>query len=201
MEKKYLYTVINEKSILSVSISDGKEVILSNGNQVDGDFGIYENQIEIELPLDLGENMEQYLFLLYDNQGNILDAAPDYEPLIFSRERIPLVKVIFECDASKEDVKERIYIAGSTENLAGWIPNKLRLYDDGTHGDRKAGDGIWTAEFYFAEGAEVLYKFTNSGRQGVWSPGEEFAVENRRVLVKDEGSGKMVVRNVFGKLE
>jgi hypothetical protein len=36
-----------------------------------------------------------------------------------------------------------------------------RLYDDGTHGDRKAGDSVWTNS--------ELYKFSEANQGGVWS--------------------------------
>jgi hypothetical protein len=47
-------------------------------------------------------------------------------------------------------------------------------------------------------GKEIGYKFTNSGTPGKWSPGEEFAVRNRSLIVPP-GSEPFVVSVIFGK--
>jgi hypothetical protein len=74
------------------------------------------------------------------------------------------------------------------------------MYDDGTHGDRRAGDGIWTIESAFPSGAEILYKFTNSGIMGEWYPGEELAALNRSVEIRPGAANSMVLLDVFGRL-
>jgi alpha-amylase/alpha-mannosidase (GH57 family) len=105
--------------------------------------------------------------------------------------------VVFECDARAESVKTSIYIAGSVEALGSWKPNVIALRDDGRRGDRVAGDGIWTLSIALPLGQEIQYKYTNSGEVGVWVPGEEFS--RNRSLVVAEGTGPLIVRNIFGK--
>ncbi|MCD6531571.1 hypothetical protein J7K99_03905, partial [bacterium] len=111
-----------------------------------------------------------------------------------------MVKVIFTCDARNISVPEAIYIAGNRPELGNWVPNKVRMYDDGTHGDQKPGDGIWSVEFEFPEGIMIEYKYTNSGKEGVWSPSEEFPVTNRQLFVRDPGNGVIMTHDVFGKI-
>jgi alpha-amylase/alpha-mannosidase (GH57 family) len=108
------------------------------------------------------------------------------------------VTVRFVADAAGRDVPKAIYIVGDKPELAQWTPNKVPMYDDGTHGDEAAGDGRWTVEIAWPAGTVVKYKFTNSGAEGAWSPSEEFPVTDRSVTVRDEGSGRMTVRNTFG---
>ena len=111
-----------------------------------------------------------------------------------------MVKVIFTCDATAQKVPDAIYIVGDKPELANWTPNKVKMHDDGKNGDEKAGDGIWTIEFDFPENSSIQYKYTNSGKEGVWSPSEEFPATNRQIFIRDDGTGKMIVKDVFGQL-
>jgi len=111
------------------------------------------------------------------------------------------IEVIFTCDARKQNVKESIYIVGDRPELANWTPNKVKMYDDGTNGDEVANDGIWTITLTIPVNTMVQYKYTNSGKIGVWSPGEEFPQLNRQVFIKDDGTGKMYIRDVFGEIK
>jgi len=115
---------------------------------------------------------------------------------IGSGETIP---VLFTCDATAERVADAIYIVGNRPELADWTPNKVRMFDDGTNGDEKAGDGIWSATFEFPAGMRVEYKYTNSGAVGVWNPSEEFPVENRVLDVRlAPGAKRVTTRDRFG---
>jgi alpha-amylase/alpha-mannosidase (GH57 family) len=109
-----------------------------------------------------------------------------------------LVCVLFQCDARGMYVRKSIYIVGNHEELGGWIPNKIRLYNDGTHGDAIADDSIWTLELQLPIGAEIEYKYTNSGAEGSWNPGEEFPYINRMIRVEKTETGKMILLDKFG---
>lgn len=108
------------------------------------------------------------------------------------------VDLVIVCDMAGKPVAKAVYIVGDKPEIANWTPNKVAMYDDGTHGDEKAGDGQWTITLRYPEGTAMKYKFTNSGAEGAWSPSEEFPVTDRALTVQDQGSGKMVVRNTFG---
>ncbi len=109
------------------------------------------------------------------------------------------IPVTFVVDASHIDVSEAIYIAGEPAELGAWTPNKIAMFDDGTHGDAKAGDGKWSITVEFTEGAYIDYKYTNSGTEGQWLPGEEFPVANRAITVSSKND-RMTVEDKFGEM-
>jgi hypothetical protein len=108
------------------------------------------------------------------------------------------VTVRFECDAIGIYVRKSLFVVGNYESLGNWTPNRIKMYDDGSHGDLKAGDGIWSLEIQLPVGADIEYKFTNSGAEGSWQPGEEFGSTNRRFRVEKELGNILVVRSRFG---
>jgi len=109
------------------------------------------------------------------------------------------VEVTFVVDASAQSVKDAIYIVGAPPELGEWTPNKIKMFDDGTHGDKTKGDGLWSITVTSKDGASIDYKYTNSGEEGQWEPGEEFPVSNRAITVKGD-SGAMTVMDVFGEM-
>jgi hypothetical protein len=126
---------------------------------------------------------------------NPVDALPDDDKLTIFED---LVIVTFECDARKQQVNDAIYIVGNLDVLGNWTPNKIKMYDDGTNGDRTANDGIWSISFIFPIGMEIQYKYTNSGQPGSWTPSEEFSMENRKILVKNMDEQHIFVKDIFG---
>ena len=111
-----------------------------------------------------------------------------------------LVTVRFQCDARDMYVRKSIFVAGNHEMLGNWTPNRIKLHDDGTNGDEKAGDSIWTLEVKFPAGTVVEYKYTNSGAEGSWAPGEEFSSNNRKITVDKLPGETMTIVDRFGKL-
>ena len=109
--------------------------------------------------------------------------------------------IVFTCDASIEHVWTSLFIAGNLEQLGGWKPNSVRMYEDGTHGDAMAGDRIWSIRIEVPVGKEIQYKYTNSGKEGQWVPGEEFPSRNRSLFVAAKTEAPLVIRDVFGQLD
>lgn len=107
--------------------------------------------------------------------------------------------VLFQVDAAGIQVPKAIYIVGSQPDLGNWTPNLVRMYDDGTHGDQKKSDGVWSLELQFPPGIEIEYKYTNSGTEGEWVPSEEFSANNRRLLVSPAVKKKQFVDDKFGR--
>lgn len=56
-------------------------------------------------------------------------------------------------------------------------PNIGRMYDDGTHGDKKAGDGIWTAVIPLKPGT-YQYKFVVNGTTWYLDPSNPETVQS-----------------------
>jgi hypothetical protein len=40
------------------------------------------------------------------------------------------------------------------------------LYDDGTHGDERAGDGVWSLESNYKPGTKVIYSYSSDPGDG-----------------------------------
>ncbi len=108
-------------------------------------------------------------------------------------------RVLFRCRVPDGIQARAVCIVGNREELGGWVPNKVRMYDDGTHGDEQAHDGIWSLELELRANAEIHYKYTLDGEEGHWQPGDEFPGKHRTVVVPS--TGRMVVENVFGKMD
>jgi hypothetical protein len=89
-------------------------------------------------------------------------------------------------------------MVGNQDVLGNWTPNLIRMYDDGTHGDEKISDGIWSLELRVPPGIKVEYKYTNSGDEGVWVPSEEFPGNNRELMVPAIPAEKFKILDTFG---
>ncbi len=111
--------------------------------------------------------------------------------------------VVFVCDATKEKVVTAIFIVGNLKELGEWTPNWVQMYDDGTHGDVKVGDGLWSLAVNIPVGTQLQYKYTNSGKKGEWVPGEEFSQRNRSYLVagskNSSAEGHVTIKDTFGQ--
>jgi alpha-amylase/alpha-mannosidase (GH57 family) len=111
-----------------------------------------------------------------------------------------MVSVLFQCNAQDLYIRKSLYIVGNHEELGNWVPNKVRLYNDGTHGDNVSGDNVWALELSFPVGTEIEYKYTNSGAEGEWNPGEEFPYVQRKIIVEKTETGNMVLLDTFGTI-
>jgi hypothetical protein len=109
-------------------------------------------------------------------------------------------EVIFRVYAGRHAVHKAIYIAGAHPKLANGVPNKLAMYDDGTHGDQRARDDVWSYAATFAPGTRLFYVYTNSGQEGRWE-GVDIP-DIRRFTVKTAAAGERVYKPIesFGKV-
>ncbi len=57
---------------------------------------------------------------------------------------------------------------GTDPQLGALVPNLVAMHDDGTGGDQRAGDGVWTYAAALSAGSTVFYLYTNSGAPGQW---------------------------------
>ncbi len=89
-----------------------------------------------------------------------------------------------------------------SELLRSWTPNLLAMYDDGSHGDLEANDGIWTVAVDFPRldpPLQLGYKYTWGLAGAGWTETEEWP-GNRRLLelVDNNGDGMVIVLDRFG---
>ena len=78
-------------------------------------------------------------------------------------------------------------------------PNTVPMFDDGTNGDEKAGDNIWTVTFVAPRSrpGKVLrigYKYTWGTRGAEWSGSEEWPGNSRILEVVDDNNDGFVYR-------
>ncbi len=76
--------------------------------------------------------------------------------------------------------------------LGAWAPNTIPMYDDGSHGDESAGDGVWTISFVLPSGLRMGYKYTWGLAGQQWGGTEEWP-GNRRLLEIEDVNGDHVV--------
>src|SRR5262249_3314409 len=81
-------------------------------------------------------------------------------------------------------VPKSMYVVGAIPELGQLEPNRVEMYDDGTHGDQRAGDRVWSLKLRLtSELRRIPYVYTNSGQKGVWNGMD---VPYIRTLVLDE---------------
>lgn len=89
-------------------------------------------------------------------------------------------------------------------SLGSWKPNQLAMYDDATHGDETANDGIWSLAFDLPywdpalapdkSGVRIAYKFTYGSQGQTWTGSEEFPGNQRVLELKDVNGDGLVTR-------
>lgn len=146
----------------------------------------------------------------FSNQAGSKIKSPGFDPILkgvavksgqgtMARSSDAAQRFLFVCDARNEKVTTGIFVVGNIKQFGEWTPNLVAMYDDGTHGDKKAGDGLWSLETEIAAGEQVQYKYTNSGLKGEWVPSEEFAQRNRSFVVAPSTEPIITITDVFGK--
>ena len=98
-----------------------------------------------------------------------LEAELGLRPIRVYRGNAPEeAEVIFRVYQGTHSVSKRIYIAGTHPALGNSEPNKIEMYDDGTHGDQREGDKVWSYAATFSPATNIFYVYTNSGEEGKW---------------------------------
>ncbi len=96
----------------------------------------------------------------------------------------------------------------ANQQLGNWTPNKVPLYDDGTHGDSAPGDGLWTLAVdmpYFepaaadAPAVRLGYKYTYGFPGKGWTATEEWPGNKRILELRDQSGDRIITRqDAFG---
>jgi lysophospholipase L1-like esterase len=105
--------------------------------------------------------------------------------------------VVFRVFTEPTPVFKAMYIAGPMPQLGDNVPNRVAMFDDGTHGDQKAGDNVWSYTATFSPGQKVFYVYTNSGTEGRW---ENLDVPKVRTFTVPAGGG-IVYQPVYRPIE
>ena len=109
-------------------------------------------------------------------------------------------EVVFRVSHGEFPVPGAMSIVGTDPQLGDLVPNTVLLHDDGTEGDQRAGDGVWSATAMLEPGARVSYVYTNSGARGRW---EGLDIPHLRSVVVPAPAGRGPVYlpiETFGRL-
>jgi len=78
------------------------------------------------------------------------------------------IEAVFRVYMATTPVPKAVYLTGTHSRLGALVPNKLAMFDDGTHGDQRAGDSVWSYAARLPAGTLLFYVYTNSGVEGKW---------------------------------
>ena len=110
------------------------------------------------------------------------------------------VDVVFRLYAGEYAVPRAMYIVGPEDTLGGLIPNKVAMHDDGTHGDERAGDSVWSYTARLRRGAKVFYVYTNSGRESRWEGLDVPHIRSFELKLEDQRTRIYQPIETFGKI-
>lgn len=96
------------------------------------------------------------------------------------------IEVIFRVYSADWPVAKALYITGTHPKLGELVPNRIAMYDDGTHGDQRAEDKVWSYSATFPPGTSLFYVYTNSGEEGKWEGLDIPHVRSFKVEAKDQ---------------
>jgi lysophospholipase L1-like esterase len=134
---------------------------------------------------------------LEDDLERMLDLRPDAAP---GNRRGEAIEVIFRVFMGRYPVANGVYIAGAHPELGNLRPNEVTMYDDGTHGDQRDGDNVWSIAAVLPPGIRIAYVYTNGGKRGRW---EGLDVPDvRKFTIAAEGETSPIYRPIdtFGKI-
>jgi len=112
------------------------------------------------------------------------------------------VTVLFECDARLRKLDGPVFIVGDVAPLGNWRPNTVRLYDDGSHGDEKANDRIWSLALMFPPSIDAFrYMYTDNGAPDTWEGRERIQRLQRMRELADGSVPTQHVYDIYGERE
>lgn len=92
------------------------------------------------------------------------------------------------------------HVMGSLPNLANGQPNTTPLFDDGTHGDQIAGDGVWSRAVSVVGAQRFAYLFTNGDSAGTWTGLENYQPRVAAIGAADVGTTVYLPVAEFGRM-
>jgi lysophospholipase L1-like esterase len=106
---------------------------------------------------------------------------------------------VFRVDMSGEPDGRRAFVMGNHPQLGSFVPNAVPLHDDGSHGDQRAGDGVWSAKFTFTDPQVLTYAFTDGAPAGSWTGLENYRLRAFALRPEDLGHSVYLPIARFGR--
>lgn len=97
------------------------------------------------------------------------------------------VEVVFRVRSGSFPVPKTMSIVGADARLGALVPNTIAMRDDGSNGDERAGDGVWSYAARFPVGTRLFYMYTNSGTPGQWEGLDVPAIRRLAVVAARDG--------------
>lgn len=135
-----------------------------------------------------------------DMEQNLEDKLGLTPPMVVKSGDSQEIEVVFRVYSADYPVSDSMYIAGTNAALGDSVPNRVAMYDDGTHGDQKAGDRVWSLAVKLPRGTTLFYVYTNSGTEGKWKNLD--IPDLRRFTVNAEEAAKTLYAPIdtFGRM-
>jgi lysophospholipase L1-like esterase len=108
--------------------------------------------------------------------------------------------VIFRVYRGAYPVTTAMSIAGNDPQLGDLAPNAVLMHDDGTAGDQRAGDGVWSLTASFAAGTRLSFVYTNSGARGHWEGLDVPHIRHLVVAPSIDGQPVYLPIDTFGRI-
>src|SRR5262249_16815849 len=110
-----------------------------------------------------------------------------------------VTEIIFRVSAGAVAVSKGLSIVGTRPGLGALVPNRIAMHEDGTGGEQRAGDGVWSYAATFPVGTRLFYVYTNSGREGQWEGLDVPTI--RQLVVPSAATGRFYPPiDSFGKI-
>src|SRR5215467_8704082 len=108
--------------------------------------------------------------------------------------------VVFRVYAGRFAVPKQLSIVGNHASLGNFSPNTVAMHDDGTTGDERADDHVWTFKAMLPAGSRVRYVYTNSGAPGQWEGLDLPHIREVQVSAQPDGAPMYLPVETFGRL-
>jgi len=95
--------------------------------------------------------------------------------------------VVLRVDMSGEPSGRQPFVVGNHPALGGFVPNVVPLFDDGTSGDQRAGDGVWSRLVVVQSPQVLTYAFSNGTTPNTWTGLENYRLRAFAVRAGDFG--------------
>ena len=95
--------------------------------------------------------------------------------------------VLLRVDMAGDTSGRQPFVMGNQPQLGSFAPNRIELYDDGSHGDQRAGDRVYSRTFAFAMPGVLTYAFTNGATPDTWTGLESYRLRAFDVSAADLG--------------
>jgi lysophospholipase L1-like esterase len=108
--------------------------------------------------------------------------------------------VIFRVYEGAYPVPRQLSIVGNHPLLGNLIPNTVAMRDDGTDGDERGNDRVWSYRVTLPAGTRVRYGYTNSGAAGKWQGLDLPHIRELQVPSSSDGQPVYLPVESFGRI-